>query len=74
MALSGAATETEAGREILERIKSIRNWADRAGVSVDRLFDVCQRERRLTGERLSRVRRTCRIMDRAILQIRSLYI
>lgn len=62
VALSRAAAETEAGREILERIEVIRNWADRAGVSVDRLFDVCQRERRLTGETATIVRLPVRVL------------
>jgi len=62
IALSTDAAETEAGREILGRVEGIRNWADRAGVSVDRLFDICQRECYLTGEPSTVLRLPVRVL------------
>lgn len=62
VALSRAAAETEAGREILGRVEAIRTWADRAGVSVDRLFEVCQRERYLTGAHSTILRLPVRVL------------
>jgi hypothetical protein len=65
VALSTAAAETEAGREILGRVDALRNWADRAGVSVDRLFEVRRRERRLTGDTC----RTLRLPVRVLVEV-----
>lgn len=62
VALSTTAAETEAGREILDRVEAIRGWADSAGVSVDRLFEICQRERYLTGETSTIMRLPVRVL------------
>lgn len=49
--LSTAATETEAGRHVLDRVASFREWADDRDVSVEPFFRTRRVDSDITGER-----------------------